>query len=526
MVLALVLALIAAADPPSPFAFSEPVRPPRPVQAMAHRGLWRAAPENSRPALEACIESGIEWAEVDVRLTRDGKHILLHGDRLEGVTDGVGSVRETDLAEIVRLDLGGFAPRFRGTPPLTLESAFAIAKGRLNLYLDCKEVDPERLVEEIRSSGMERGVVVYGGPDLLRSIARAAGEGSAIPLMTKFRPRTQSIAELATIRGLVAVEIDADEITPAVVAEARKRGWIVQAKVLGAKWDDEATWGRVVDVGAQWIQTDWPVELHAFLVNRRGARRPIQFCCHRGASRQAPENTLASIAAALAVGADFIELDVRTTRDGRLVLMHDSDLRRTTDGLGLVGAISFDDLRKLDAGAWFGSLYRGARVPELAEALAAFRGRARFYCDAKDVAPEALRDALRAAGIAESTLVYGGVDFLARLREVAPEIGRMPPLSRVEDVDALAERLAPRAFDVRWTALSTELAAKCRSRGIMVFSDALGLHESVAEYRKAIDLGVDLIQTDRPERVLRAIELHAADSSRAGSRPGSVPRSP
>src|SRR5215831_7490289 len=60
------------------FPFFEPIRPPRPCQVMVHRGEAGQAPENTRPALQRCIEDGLEWAEVDLRLTQDGQHILWH----------------------------------------------------------------------------------------------------------------------------------------------------------------------------------------------------------------------------------------------------------------------------------------------------------------------------------------------------------------------------------------------------------------------------------------------------------------
>ena len=70
------------------FSFFEPVQPPRPFQVMVHRGEAGQAPENTRPALLRCIEDGLEWAEVDVRLTRDGQHILSHDSQVKGVRNG------------------------------------------------------------------------------------------------------------------------------------------------------------------------------------------------------------------------------------------------------------------------------------------------------------------------------------------------------------------------------------------------------------------------------------------------------
>ena len=88
---------------------------------------------------------------------------------------------------------------------------------------------------------------------------------------------------------------------------------------------------------------------------------------HRGDSLHAPEQTIAAFRRAAALGADMIEADVRRTRDGRLVLLHDPNVDRTTNGHGPVAALTLDELRRLDAGSWFSSAFAGERVPELGE---------------------------------------------------------------------------------------------------------------------------------------------------------------
>lgn len=91
---------------------------------------------------------------------------------------------------------------------------------------------------------------------------------------------------------------------------------------------------------------------------------------HRGAAAAAPENTLASIAKAKALGASWIEFDVKLTEDGRPILFHDDRLERTTDGQGPVAATTLASIRRLDAGSWFDPSFRGEPVPTFEEALA------------------------------------------------------------------------------------------------------------------------------------------------------------
>ena len=98
-------------------------------------------------------------------------------------------------------------------------------------------------------------------------------------------------------------------------------------------------------------------------------------CCravigHRGAAASAPENTLASLKVGAAQGVRMVEFDAKLTGDGAVILMHDSLLDRTTDGHGPVAETTLADIRRLDAGAWFGPAWAGTQVPLLEEALA------------------------------------------------------------------------------------------------------------------------------------------------------------
>lgn len=92
--------------------------------------------------------------------------------------------------------------------------------------------------------------------------------------------------------------------------------------------------------------------------------------CHRGASGYAPENTLAAMRKAAELGGKWVEFDAKLTRDNTVIIMHDDDLDRTTDGRGKVAETDWLDIRKLDAGGWFGPAFRGEPVPTLTAIIA------------------------------------------------------------------------------------------------------------------------------------------------------------
>jgi glycerophosphoryl diester phosphodiesterase len=502
--------LCAPAAAQSRFRFFEPVTPPRAVQVMAHRGLHVLAPENSTAAVLACAADFIEWAEVDVRLTKDGRHVILHDATLERTTDGKGPVANATLEEFLKLDAGSwFAPRFTGTHPLSLLELLKAARGKVNLYLDCKQIDPELLVREIADSQMESQVVVYDSANTLKRV-RAAGK-NAIATMTKFRPRTMNFEAFVKETDPAAVEIDADEVTPEIGRLFHERGIKVQAKVLGAEWDNPARWTKMIEAGVDWLQTDDPVGLRFTEVRRRIGKYPVKIACHRGANRYAPENTIPAIHVAVALGADYIEIDLRTTKDGRVFLMHDRTVNRTTGGNGPVSEMTADDVARLDSDSWFGKPFAGTRVPTMDDALNALGDKSAGYLDAKDVAPEVLLAAMKKHNLLERSVVYQSAEYLAKLRAVEPAVRTLPPLASANDFEKVAAT-KPFGVDAKWSALSRELIARCHAAGIQVFSDALGFNENVEQYRRAIEWGIDVIQTDYPLRVLRAIELDGSST--------------
>jgi glycerophosphoryl diester phosphodiesterase len=490
----------------SQFQFFEPVQVPHAVQVAAHRGAAGQAPQNTRPALARCIEDGFEWAEVDVQLTRDGRHVLWHDDRLDLLQAPGKAVGDLALEDLRKLEAGAwFAPRFHGERILTLQEALKQARGKLNLYLDCKKVDWDALGREIQEMGMQQQVVVFGPPEGLSRLR--SRNGSRIAVMAKWHPADGFSSWLDSLQP-DAVEIDTPEVTPAIVESFHRLGIKVQAKALG-DWDQPAWWDRLIQDRVDWIQTDLPEEIAARNFLRNTPRRPALVSLHRGANRYAPENTLPAFAKAGRLGADFIEIDVRTTRDGAYFLLHDGKLDRTTNGKGSIREKTALEVSRLDAGGWFGPRFTGLRLPTLDEMLATLPPGMQLYCDAKEIAPEALAASLERRGLIERTVVYQSADYLLRLKRINPRLRLLPPLGQRSELDALAARLQPYAVDADWDNLSQELIERCHALGIKVFSDALGRNEKIARYLQALDWGIDLIQTDCPLRVYRAMELRA-----------------
>jgi glycerophosphoryl diester phosphodiesterase len=487
-----------------PTTFFSPTTPPRSFSVVAHRGGLSQAPENTRADLVRAISDGFDWIEIDVRRTKDGKHILYQPDQAAPSGGQPTPVREMTYESLRKIDVGAaVAERFAGEPILAFDDALRLAKGSINLLIDCKEVDAESLGRQIVDAKMEKQVVVAGDPAVLEQIRKASG--GKVAILARWNPSTPLEEWVGKLRPNV-VELSADEATSQRCRLLHSLGTLVEVHVAGPS-DDAKQWDRLLADGVDWIQTDKPEELIAQQILQRRSQRTVRVCHHRGSSWFAPENTLPAYRKAIALGADYVEFDVRTTSDGKLFLLHDARLDRTTNGRGAISARSAAEVAALDAGSWYGKAFAKERVPTLDEFLQATKGKVLLYFDAKSIAPEALVDALRRNGVVEQTIVYQGRDYLAKLRALEPKLKIMPSLSNPKEVDELARTLKPDAVDARWGILSKELIDQCHAHGIAVFSDALGLNERIEKYQQAIGWGIDVIQTDRPIRVLRAIEL-------------------
>lgn len=238
----------------------------------------------------------------------------------------------------------------------------------------------------------------------------------------------------------------------------------------------------------------------------------LNLSAHRGSSILAPENTLATFKTVLEMGVDYIEIDVRTTKDGQLAILHDGTLNRTTTGEGPMKSFTLAELKQLSAGKGYNEQYKEERIPTLQETtqlLAQWnkthKHQTNLYVDCKEVAPEPLVKELKASKLLKDAVFYGNDDFLLALKKVYPKAKLMPSLNKPEEIETKVARLNPYAFDVRWTILNESLVAEIHRHKVKVFSDVLGLLDTPANYKKATTLGMDLIQTDHVRKVYKTL---------------------
>jgi glycerophosphoryl diester phosphodiesterase len=226
---------------------------------------------------------------------------------------------------------------------------------------------------------------------------------------------------------------------------------------------------------------------------------------HRGAAALAPENTRASFDAALALGVDAVETDVRATGDGLLVLLHDRTLDRTTDGVGPVADVPWATVRTLDAGAWYGEAWAGERVLSAREMLSAYGERTRIVLEIKQPGIEAqLLDLVRALHLLDRvTFTSFAFDSAVRVKALCRQakVGYLSAdvgsavVGRA--LDAGLEQFCPAAREV-----TAERVTVWHDAGLEV--RAWGVRD-VGLMQRAVAAGVDGMTIDDPRQLLSAL---------------------
>jgi len=240
---------------------------------------------------------------------------------------------------------------------------------------------------------------------------------------------------------------------------------------------------------------------------------------HRGASAVAPENTMAAFREALAVGANGIEFDVRLTRDGVPVVIHDSTLRRTGGLPQRVADVTWAEISKVDVGSWFSSSFANETIPSLAELFTLFQSNnSTLYLEMKSDSTSDQRP------LAEACVK--AIDEHSLQERVVVECFQLPALRILKEIDSEIRTVA--LFEPRFTSPSVLSDQRIIKQALDVGAAALALHHRLAReslVRKAKDsglhvavwtvddpawierahaTGIDALITNNPELMIRA----------------------
>ena len=238
----------------------------------------------------------------------------------------------------------------------------------------------------------------------------------------------------------------------------------------------------------------------------------VYVVAHRGAHKGIPENTLAAYQKAIDLGVDFVEIDVRTTKDGRFVSIHnDSVDDYVADGTsGKVRDFTLEALRRLDIGSRVGPQWKGQKIPTFEEILDLCKGRCGIYLDLKDAPVGPLLEAIRRRGVEHEVLWYADPAEIKELKRLCPDCIEMPDPGPEKNLPKLLADSKPRVVAATWRNFSKSFVDKCHAAGAIVIVDEGWFHS----WKKALALRADGIQTNDPEGLIRFLKTE----ERAGQR--------
>jgi glycerophosphoryl diester phosphodiesterase len=235
---------------------------------------------------------------------------------------------------------------------------------------------------------------------------------------------------------------------------------------------------------------------------------PFMVIAHRGASASAPENTLAAFDLALQMGVHHVELDVTTTSDGHVVVIHDDTLDRTTNGSGPVSSHTLATLRTLEAGSWFGAQFAGQCISTFEEILERYKGRLHIHTEIKGRTLYLARDTaelIRKHGMQDQVTITSFQKVrLEEIRTHAPDLSTGWLVREMSDeIIAQARAMGMRQLCPRADMVTPALVQRLHAEDLIVRAHGIKNDELM---RQVVQAGADGMTVNWPDRLIAHLE--------------------
>jgi glycerophosphoryl diester phosphodiesterase len=232
---------------------------------------------------------------------------------------------------------------------------------------------------------------------------------------------------------------------------------------------------------------------------------------HRGNHIAAQENTLAAFQNAINVGADYVEIDLRTSKDSQLVIMHDGTVNRMTNGIGKVSDLTWAELKQLKVIEKNHPEWPEQSIPLFSEVLKLCKGKINIYLDFKNADVNASYQALKKAGMQHSVIVYiNAAHQLAEWKKIPPQIPLMVSLpdsvQSAAQLNNFLDQYKIQLLDGSYKDYTVELVNAARAKNIPVWPDIQSATEGPEQWEKAINVGITGLQTDHPEAMVNYLK--------------------
>ena len=225
------------------------------------------------------------------------------------------------------------------------------------------------------------------------------------------------------------------------------------------------------------------------------SKRSIEIVCHRGANEYAPENTYAAAQLCIDWAMDYLEIDVNTSKDGVMYVLHGPQLEKTTNGAGMIFEHTAAELDQLDAGSWFAPQFAGERIPRLEPFLCWLKGKIKIFFDVKLADLNQLIKLVHNVGLAEDSFFWFELNAVAReFRRLAPDLPLKINAATVEQVIEAHQKYQASIIEVGLDNLTPDFMAACRHYGLKVMVNYGGKAPNV--FQEIVRWQPDMINTD------------------------------
>lgn len=232
----------------------------------------------------------------------------------------------------------------------------------------------------------------------------------------------------------------------------------------------------------------------------------VYVVAHRGAhfEQKIPENTIPAYQKAIDLGVDFVEIDLRTTKDGHFVSVHNEEVDKYVleDHPGLVAGMTLAELKQLDVGSRNSPEWKDTRIPTFEEILDLCQGKCGIYLDLKQAPVKPLIEMIEARGMEHDVIWYADDDELEAVKRICPESIIMPDPGPEKNLPELIKRFHPDVIAAVWKHVSGSFVKTCHKAGAIVIVDGKGPNT----WEQALEWGMDGIQTDQPAALIEFLK--------------------
>lgn len=485
----------------------------------AHRGAMNTHPENTIVAFKEAIRLGAHMIEFDVGMTKDGQLVIIHDESVDRTSDGTGLVSEFTLRELKKLDVGSWKSKeFRNERIPTFKEVLQAMPQNiwLNIHLKGTYELGRKIAKVLVSENRLHQGVIACGTDAAAGV-HSVDTNIIICNMERQADRNKYVSETAAEGfGFVQLLKKRDDTHLIEDIQSLKKNNVRVNYFYG---DTESEVRDLFKSGVDFVLTN---ELDQMLevAESIGIKRQSQFnfpkpkngntyvVAHRGVHHNIPENTLAAYQKAIDLGCDFVEIDLRKSKDGKFVSVHNETIDAYVNGItGKVNDFTLAELKQLNIGKRVGPEWKNERIPSLEEILLLCKGKIGIYLDLKEADVQAQIDIIKSYGMERDIIWYIPASYLDVIKEVqkyCSECIVMPDPGSKENIEKIAKEIHPQLIATDMGELNAEYVKIAKQLNIQIITDEK--KGTVEEWDYILELGVGGIQTDHVEKLIHYLK--------------------